>query len=494
MKVLVQIFTLIFLIFSINIFGQEFAVDTVWTATFGGEFNEEPISIRANQDGGFILAATQWGTAPYFKNFWLIKIDSFGREIWTKIIDLGANEELKDMELLSDGSIILTGALYLPGQGRPIWIAKCDSLGNQIWSQKPFGNLKGYGIDINVLDNDDFLITGAKQDSVFLLKMSSNGELFWQHTYDNFSHISACGEALDILSTGKIIIGANIRDLHGNWEFPQAGLYFLSSEGKFEHFNIYEYYPAVPNPLVDMEITSCGNILILGRTSETTHYIDAYVKSISANKAEVLWSQTYGSWNYDYVYDMFLNEHGSFIACGYTEGFGIPDNKDYWIFKCDNDGNLIWNFSMGGESQETAYSIISINENEYVFAGSFKDQDELGTQILVVKLAEHVSVITGAPFIIPKSYQLYQNFPNPFNTSTTIQYTLSQRAHVKINIYNIHGQIIHKLVNQHKPPGHYAVFWDGKNEKGKFVGSGIYFCTLKIGENYLISQKMIMIK
>ena len=79
-------------------------------------------------------------------------------------------------------------------------------------------------------------------------------------------------------------------------------------------------------------------------------------------------------------------------------------------------------------------------------------------------------------------FQLFQNYPNPFNPNTVIEYHLNRPARVILAIYNVLGEKVTSLVNKHQSRGLKRIIWDGTNEHGKTVASGIYFCTLKAGE------------
>jgi hypothetical protein len=82
----------------------------------------------------------------------------------------------------------------------------------------------------------------------------------------------------------------------------------------------------------------------------------------------------------------------------------------------------------------------------------------------------------------PGDFQLLQNHPNPFNSQTTIKYTLSKPCRVSLVMYNVLGQKVRTLVEEYQSPGAKAVSWDGKDEKGHDLSSGIYFYQLKVGE------------
>ncbi|MCK4273186.1 T9SS type A sorting domain-containing protein, partial [bacterium] len=91
------------------------------------------------------------------------------------------------------------------------------------------------------------------------------------------------------------------------------------------------------------------------------------------------------------------------------------------------------------------------------------------------------------------SFALYQNYPNPFNLTTTIPYQLDKPAKVRILIYNIMGQQIRYLVNEYQDSGYYAVSWNGENQFGNAVASGIYFCRIKVGSSTK-TMRMLLLK
>jgi hypothetical protein len=95
--------------------------------------------------------------------------------------------------------------------------------------------------------------------------------------------------------------------------------------------------------------------------------------------------------------------------------------------------------------------------------------------------------------LIPLNYELGQNFPNPFNPETTIPYQLGRRSEVTLEIYNIIGQRIRTLVHGVQSTGQYAVTWDGTDDAGKSVATGIYICQFQADE-FAATQKLILVR
>ena len=108
-----------------------------------------------------------------------------------------------------------------------------------------------------------------------------------------------------------------------------------------------------------------------------------------------------------------------------------------------------------------------------------------------------VEIVSSEPAL---TFSLEQNYPNPFNPTTVIQFRVKSSesrakapVHTTLNIYNILGQKVRTLVDQYLKAGHKAVEWDGKDDWGKEVSSGIYFYRLQT-EDFTEAKKMLLIK
>ncbi len=111
----------------------------------------------------------------------------------------------------------------------------------------------------------------------------------------------------------------------------------------------------------------------------------------------------------------------------------------------------------------------------------------------VVELITTTSVEGAHSNSLPTDFELKQNFPNPFNPNTTIQFDLPQTIHVSLKIYNTLGQEIRNLIDNVIPAGENLIIWDGKNNVGQLVSSGIYFIRLQSGD-FIDIKRMMFIK
>ena len=119
------------------------------------------------------------------------------------------------------------------------------------------------------------------------------------------------------------------------------------------------------------------------------------------------------------------------------------------------------------------------------------DDPAPGDQSLVTNPG--VPDVTGVDEISPLKFALSQNYPNPFNPSTTINYYLPNSSFVSLKIYNSVGKEIRTLVSVNKSAGANSVVWNGKNNFGYNVSSGMYLYRIKAGNNIAV-KKMILMK
>jgi photosystem II stability/assembly factor-like uncharacterized protein len=120
-------------------------------------------------------------------------------------------------------------------------------------------------------------------------------------------------------------------------------------------------------------------------------------------------------------------------------------------------------------------------------------KDWPGPDSMFVIQTNAVSVIDEKTDLLPKSLSLEQNYPNPFNAETTIGYNLFKDSDVSLKVFDVLGREIKTLVSMYQRAGYRKAVWNGRNQQDDYVGSGIYFAILHVGQQRL-SRKMILLK
>jgi len=133
-----------------------------------------------------------------------------------------------------------------------------------------------------------------------------------------------------------------------------------------------------------------------------------------------------------------------------------------------------------------AQSVIGIASGSSIMCPSgFLYKQEMFPSITV---SDEISEIVPAKDLI-----LHQNYPNPFNPSTTISYYLPDPCHTRLTVYESNGKQVRSLCNEMKQSGSYTVSWNGTNDLGSPVGSGIYFVRLQAGDEVL-TKKLVLLR
>ncbi len=180
-----------------------------------------------------------------------------------------------------------------------------------------------------------------------------------------------------------------------------------------------------------------------------------YVYSISVNATDDIYVSTWTGGIFKYTTSLSKSSDSSTdITSGYWEPIGLTGT---------NIGALM------------------VDRNaSTVYAGS-----ETGT---IYKKKENVVTGTEINEPLPEEFKLSQNFPNPFNPSTTIKFSIPVQGHYKLRIYNIIGEQVAQLINREMEPGHHEVNFDARH-----LSSGVYLYSL-VGKNINITRKMILMK
>lgn len=158
---------------------------------------------------------------------------------------------------------------------------------------------------------------------------------------------------------------------------------------------------------------------------------------------------------------------------------------DLGIFST-TDGGINWVQDVNGMGDVSVADMNYRSSDNTIFAATH------GRGMFSASLSGATSV-SVADNQIPNSFELSQNYPNPFNPSTTIRYALPEGRNVKIIVYDINGKEITTLINDYQNAGIHNIVWNGKNNSGQQVVSGIYFYNMQAG-NFSQTKKMILLK
>lgn len=329
-------------IFQFDMFGNKLR-----KFVFGGEATQYPSDIIKYDNGYYIFGSTYSETGEFISNngqqdFWLIKTDFDFNIIWHKLYGGSSYELSKKILLNDDNSIVLLGETYSRnGIGRSksdrpsLLIVKLDENGNVIWNHTYGGTRSEFAISILKTEDGGYYIHGNTDSNdgdvtndvidfikIWLVKLNSEGELEWEKTIGGTrSDYGTC----------------MIKTFDGN--------YLISGS------TMSEEIIGQPNP----------DYLYYG----VLFKIDKY--------GNILWNKVYKiSENDDDGFSQIIETKNNDII---VSGGAKDINTDFWTMKLDFEGNVIWQNTFGGSSEEGANSII-ITEDDGIILGGSTDSDD----------------------------------------------------------------------------------------------------------------------
>ncbi|MEA1971792.1 MAG: C25 family cysteine peptidase [Candidatus Cloacimonadota bacterium] len=200
------------------------------------------------------------------------------------------------------------------------------------------------------------------------------------------------------------------------------------------------------------------------------------------NRFIIEWSDTYSQ------HDGSTLEKFEVILTPVDNDDGDIEIMYHTIDDVDYDGNFS---TVGIENQSQDDGLLYVFSNIYPASAS---PLENGLAIKFTKVRPDDYVGNNSDSSAPSVAKLYQNYPNPFNPTTTISFSLAGNTNnAEITIYNIKGQKVRNIVSKQLSDGRHSVVWNGKDDSGYKVGSGVYFYKLSTNNNSII-KKMILLK
>jgi hypothetical protein len=251
-------------------------------------------------------------------------------------------------------------------------------------------------------------------------------------------------------------------------------------------------------------------------------YHDAFLCKLNPEGSNLVYSTFVGGGGSDDGYNIILDDSSNVYQIGWTTSGNFPTTPDAYdnTFAAGSDdvfvvklnatlSALYYGTYLGGEERDGGYGIARDDSGYVYLAGPTKSPDFPTTvgafqtvhggfwDAWVAKLDMRgysvPVVLIVSETDLPKSFMLHQNYPNPFNANTEIRYQIPEDCHVIMKIFNSFGQQVKSLLDADRHGGEYTAIWDGRDDGGQQVSSGLYFCRLEGGDFYK-TVKMVLIK
>lgn len=401
--------------------------DTLWTKTFGGTSFEESFRVQQTRDGGYIIAGQTASFGNLFQMY-LLKIRASGDLHWQRTYGGSLVEKGKSAQQTADGGYIILGETNgFGGGGYDMYLVKTDSLGIQEW-QHAYGGA-GYerGHSVEQTSDGGYILAGYTDSwgaggvDVYLVRTNADGDTLWTRTYG--------GPGQDLPHYGRCV-----------------------------------------------RQTLDGGFVVAGyTTSFGAGSYDVYlVKTDAAGDSE--WQRTYGGSQLECGRSVQQTSDGGYVIAASTASYGAGLN-DAYLIKTDADGDTLWTRTFGGTNYDYAESVEETADGGYIVGGYTKSFGAGEFDFYLIKVAPETSGIDELPAGGVISFA--RSGPNPSRGATVITYGLSRSSGVDMGIYDVLGHRVRTLVDKNEEAGVRTLFWNGRDDSGRRVDSGIYFCRVR---------------
>lgn len=446
-----------------------------WQHYYGGNSFDAVSDQKQTSDGGYILiGATNSNNIPNYhsnQEIFLLKVNSLGITEWQKAIGGDFNDYGGKIKITSNGDYLISGATssnnhdFSFNRGETdFFLMKVSQSGTILWQRTYGGSNFDYAQNFIETSDGGFLI-GGSSDSIdgdininngdndfWVIKTNSVGIIEWEKNYGG-TNWDSLNDIIKTSDGGYIMTGetysANLPNYHGSGDVlivktdSQGNIIWQKCFGGSN----WDYSASIIE-------TSDGNFLIGASTKSsnndvtTNHggFFDFWVFKVNST-GSILWQKTFGGSNGEQITQIIQTTDGNYLACGFSDSTNgdLTSNNgggDFWLIKISISGNLIWQLSFGVGSNERASTIIQTNDSGYLLSGLNENGGIINSDIWVIKLSNE-SLSTNDFSFENKKIIIS---PNPTND----YFKINDSKIYKVSIINLEGKILKEFSTQEK--------------------------------------------
>ncbi|MBI5021058.1 MAG: SBBP repeat-containing protein [Ignavibacteriales bacterium] len=507
--------------------------------------NVKMLKITPQNDVAIVgRSLTSGGTDGYF----LCSYKQTGDQNWNVIQQnlSGGDINISDMSFDQSGRLNLAGTNYNRYSPSDITVLQHNSDGILSWQQQVIGGFENsyeFGSSITVDANSNVIVAGYSSGTTsydyVTLKFDSTGNLLWKNIYDGESNKDDLAYDVAVDKIGDIYVtglstGSSTRSDYATVKYSSEGeqKWAIRWNGEIngedrpvaiavdEESNIYvcgfstgsdtsydivvAKYDSSSNLLFTnsyhgenrteqmpkaMGLDYQNNLIIVGQTrlQGSNHYDYLILKYDPSGR--LIWEYLYDGQSGldDIPAALALDANGGIYVTG--KSMGDDFNFDFTTIKINSFGNIEWIARYGSVSgcNNEPKSIAIDSSNAVYVTGTSSTND--WSIVSTIKYSQIIDAVPDPVVDEPIKYDLSQNYPNPFNSRTTIRFSLPKRDRIKLQIFNMLGQLVLTIINGEKSAGIHKVDFDSCN-----LTTGLYFYRLQSAGGYIASKKMMIIK
>ena len=402
-----------------------------------------------------------------------------------------------DIAVDGSGNVYVTG--YSTGSGFYAEYAtiKYDSSGNELWVKSyPGPGITNWAKAIAIDSSSNVYVTGYSHGGAtgydhVTIKYYPDGDTGWVRRYNGPGNGNDKAYGIAVDGSGNVYVTGWGMGLETDRDCATVK---YDPDGKRLWACGYSGMPDVSqDEAYTITLDDSGNIYVAGYSQgEDTGYDYVTIKYYS--HGDTAWVRKYnGPANLrDVAKSIAVDSSGNVYVTGESD---CATGSNYVTIKYDASGNQLWEkrYNGKGDKNDQACAIVVDGSGNVFVTGKSSGMDTNYDYVTIKYFQMGIFVEEVGDERSIYSFNLSQNYPNPFNHKTKIEYYLSDPAWVNLILYNIMGQKIKVLVEEFQTAGSKSLTWDGKDNNGRTVASGIYFYKLQAA-GYVQSKKMLFLK
>ncbi|MEM2968097.1 MAG: hypothetical protein QXJ40_05910 [Candidatus Bathyarchaeia archaeon] len=335
----------------------------LWERTYGGADDDRAFCL-ASSKRGFVVAGSSASLEIGKTAGWVLQLDYDGNMLWNRTFIEKAESEFRYVLSLDDG-FLLVGNIFLPSGSVDGYAAEIDSLGNLKWNVT-LDNGKTDKLFSASKAQDGFVLVGlsdsfSDNSDVWVVKINGSGAIVWNKTYG--WTMEDAGRAVISTEDNSFVVAGYTNSIgNGDYDFlllkidDSGNLLWTKTYGGAQSDKAYAL------------AKTANECLIVGDTrSKGEGESDAWIIKADLN-GDLIWETTVGGKGFDMPTCVACSKDGGYLIGGFTFSFG-KGMRDFWLFKIDEGGRLLWSSTVGRSAYEEAYGVLDVAENEYAMAG-----------------------------------------------------------------------------------------------------------------------------
>jgi plastocyanin len=465
--------------------------DTAWVRRYNGPGNyyDNAYDLAVDGSGNVYVTGQSWGGVTS-GDYATIKYYPNGNLAWVSTYDGPASgyDESKAIAVDDSGYVYVTG-LSWGGTGADIATIKYNPDGDTVWVRRYDGPSSDYeddwSEDIEVDDEGNVYVTGrvnyfidksaagsGSSVDYCTIKYYPNGDTAWVRTYDGLASSYNVAYALSLDEYGNVYVTGESWGESGTASADYATVKY-DSDGNEAWVMRYDGPAGSEDFSPAVAVDAIGYVYVTGASNGDGTYKDwATIKYVQ------------GAIHHVSIMDYEFLPQVDTIAVGDNIRW---TNYGPHAHTVTSDAKTSWNSGSIGPGESFIYRF-----NNPGFYPYHCENYPSMTGTIVVEATSDVRDETGSRER-PSAFTLSQNHPNPFNPTTEIEFTLAKSSFVTLLIYDILGRSVTTLISEQLTPGYKSVVWDGRDEQGNQVASGIYFYRVT-ADDYSLTRKMVLVK